>query len=204
MKPVAQRVEFFVARRYLMAKRKQAVISVITVISVIGVAAGVMALVIALAINNGFRNTLQRNLVGATAHVTILEKEPGYGIDNWREVISRVSRAPHVLSAVPTLYGSVFLAGPVQSSGAVLKGVALTPGAPLPGFLLQLKEGSVTSLSDPGEPPGLILGSRLAQTTGLVKNARVNVISPQGELTPLGPRPSYHWFRVSGIFESGL
>ena len=73
--------EFFVARRYLRAKRKQAVISVITVISVIGVAAGVMALVIALAVNNGFRSTLQRNLLGATAAVSIQEKEPGNGIE---------------------------------------------------------------------------------------------------------------------------
>ena len=187
-----------------MAKRKQAVISVITVISVIGVAAGVMALVVALAINNGFRNTLQRNLVGATAHVTILEKEPSYGIADWREVISRVSRAPHVISAAPTLYGSVFLAGPVQSSGAVVKGIVLTPGAPLPNFLAQLKEGSLASLDGGGGPPGVILGSRLAQSTGLVLSARFTLISPQGELTPFGPRPSYHWFRVVGIFESGL
>ncbi|MDP2997387.1 MAG: ABC transporter permease [Bryobacterales bacterium] len=198
------RFEFFIARRYLMARRKQAVISVITVMSVIGVAAGVMALVVALAINNGFRNTLQRNLVGATAHVTILEKEPGYGIADWREIISRVSRAPHVISAAPTLYGSVFLAGPVQSSGAVVKGIALTPGAPLPNFLAQLKEGSLASLDGGGGPPGVILGSRLAQSTGLVLSARFTLISPQGELTPFGPRPSYHWFRVVGIFESGL
>jgi lipoprotein-releasing system permease protein len=196
--------EFFVARRYLMAKRKQAVISVITVISVIGVAAGVMALVIALAVNNGFRNTLQRNLVGATAHVTILEKEPGYGIADWREIIARVSRTPHVVSAAPTLYGSVFLAGPVQSAGAVLKGIDTGAGAPLPSFLAQLKQGTLAPLGERTEPPGLILGARLAQSTGLVLNARVNVISPQGELTPFGPRPSYHWFRVVGIFESGL
>ncbi len=196
--------EFFVARRYLMAKRKQAVISVITVISVVGVAAGVMALVIALAINNGFRNTLQRNLVGATAHVTILEKEPGYGIANWREVIARVAGVPGVAASAPTLYGSVFLAGPVQSSGAVLKGVVVSPGAPLPSFLKQLKQGSLAALNGGDGPPGLILGSRLAQSTGLVVNARVNVISPQGEMTPFGPRPSYHWFRVVGIFESGL
>jgi len=196
--------ELFVARRYLMAKRKQAVISVITVISVIGVAAGVMALVIALAINNGFRNTLQRNLVGATAHVTILEKEPGFGISDWRNIIGRVSGTPGVTAAAPTLYGSVFLAGPVQSSGAVLKGVVVAPGAPLPAFLLQLKQGSLAALNGGDGPPGLIVGSRLAQTTGLVVNARVNVISPQGEMTPFGPRPSYHWFRVVGIFESGL
>ena len=90
----APRFELFVAGRYLRAKRKQAVISVITVISVVGVAAGVMALVIALAINNGFRNTLQHSLLGATAHVIIKEKAPSYGIGNWRELDPRLRRIP--------------------------------------------------------------------------------------------------------------
>ena len=86
MNTVKSRFEFFVARRYLRAKRKQAVISLITVISVVGVAAGVMALVVALAINNGFRNTLQKSLLGAYAHVNVMEKEPGSGIENWSEL----------------------------------------------------------------------------------------------------------------------
>src|SRR5437763_9554067 len=81
---VPSHFELFVARRYLRAKRKQAVISVITIISVLSVAAGVMALIIALAINNGFRNTLQRSLLGATAHVTLLAKDHSEGIPNWR------------------------------------------------------------------------------------------------------------------------
>ena len=95
--PLSHRFEFFVALRYLKAKRKQAVISIITVISIIGVAAGVMALVIALAINNGMRNTLERSLLGATAHVTILEKEPGGGIENWRELAAKLRGIPHVI-----------------------------------------------------------------------------------------------------------
>ena len=88
------RFELFVASRYLRAKRKQAVISVITVISIAGVAAGVMALVIALAINNGFRNTLQRSLLGATAHVTLLAKDPSDGIPNWRELDPQLAPTP--------------------------------------------------------------------------------------------------------------
>ena len=116
--------ELFVALRYLRAKRKQAVISVITVISILGVAAGVMALVIALAINNGFRGTLQRNLLGATAHVSILEKEPGYGIENWRELYREASASlPDVTERAPSLYGQVMMRGPEQSTGAILKGV---------------------------------------------------------------------------------
>src|SRR5512138_1331383 len=122
-KPAGERFELFVALRYLRAKRKQAVISIITVISVVGVAAGVMALVIALAVNNGFRSTLQRNLLGATAHVTILEKEPGFGIQDWRGLAAKLRQLPHVTAATPSLYGSVHLVAPLQSDGAVLKGI---------------------------------------------------------------------------------
>src|SRR5260370_1674951 len=96
--------ELFVAGRYLRAKRKQAVISVITIISIVGVAAGVMALVIALAINNGFRNTLQRSLLGATAHVTILEKKPELGIQNWQELAPKLPKIQPGTSALTNLY----------------------------------------------------------------------------------------------------
>src|ERR1700747_1453204 len=101
--------ELFIARRYLRAKRKQVVISVITAISVIGVAAGVMAMVIALAINTGFSSTLQKNLLGATAHVMIQEKEPGAGILGWEEVAAKLARLPHVTSALPGLYDTAYL-----------------------------------------------------------------------------------------------
>ena len=197
------RFELFVARRYLKAKRKQAVISVITVISVLGVAAGVMSLVVALAINNGFRNTLQRNLLGATADVTILEKEPGYGIENWRELTGRLRQAPRVTSAAPSLYGAVFLSGPLQSEGAVLKGVEISGGADR-GLLRQLKAGSVEGLRDTAGLPGIILGAKLAEKTGMRLRSIVTVISPQGNLTPVGPWPKTERFRVAGIFESGF
>ena len=108
--------EFFIASRYLRAKRKQAVISVITVISIAGVAAGVMALVIGIAINNGFRDTLQRSLLGATAHVMVLAKDPAEGIANWRELDPKLRQLPHVVSVAPNLYGPVVLAGPLVVS----------------------------------------------------------------------------------------
>jgi len=199
---VPARFELFVARRYLRAKRKQAVISVITVISVLGVAAGVMSLVIALAINNGFRNTLQRNLLSATADVTLLEKEPGFGIENWRELAGKLRQAPRVVSASPSLYGAVFLSGPLQAEGAVLKGVELG-GGEAGGLLGRLREGSVEGLRS-GDPPGIILGARLAEKTGMRLRSLATVISPQGNLTPLGPWPKTERFRVAGIFESGF
>jgi lipoprotein-releasing system permease protein len=200
-----RRFELFVALRYLRAKRKQAVISLITAISILGVAAGVMALIIALAINNGFRNTLQRNLVGATAHVTVLEKEPGYGITGWQDLVKKLAAVPHVVNAAPSLYAPVFMSGPMgRSQGAILKGIVPEAGLQPIDALNNLKEGSLEGLRDSEDPPGIILGSRLAHSTGMLLNARIVVISPQGELTPFGPRPSYHRFRVVGLFESGF
>ena len=197
----ANRFELFVAHRYLRAKRKQAVISVITIISIIGVAAGVMALVIALAINNGFRSTLQRSLLGATAHVMLLEKQPRDGIQNWQELDPRLRRLPHVVSASPGLYGKVLLSGPMQSEGAELKGIPIdTP----PDMLRHLKQGAFETLKNNSGLPGIILGSRLAQSTGMMLNSVVNVLSPQGELTPFGPHITRYQFRVTGIFESGF
>lgn len=198
------RFELFVARRYLRAKRKQAVISVITFISIGGVAAGVMALVIALAINTGFRNTLQRNLLGATAHVTILEKEPGSGIEHWEQIAARLQSVPHVATASPGLYGQVFFAGPVQGAGGVLKGIPSGAGQAAAEVLKRLKQGSLAGLTNAGRYPGIIMGSRLAQNTGMLMDSVVTVISPQGELTPMGPRPAYYKFRVVGIFETGF
>src|SRR6202790_4976797 len=196
--------ELFIARRYLRAKRKQVVISVITAISVIGVAAGVMALVIALAINNGFRDTLQRNLLGATAHVSILEKQPGTGIEHWEDMAPKLARIPHVRSAAPALYESGYVSGPVQGAGVAIKGIDVRPGAPLADTLRHLKTGSLDGLRAAGDLPGIVLGARLAENIGAVAGKQVQLVIPNGQLTPFGPRPSYVRLRVAGTFESGF
>ncbi|MCC7497602.1 MAG: ABC transporter permease [Bryobacterales bacterium] len=196
--------EFFVANRYLRAKRKQAMISVITGISVLGVAAGVMALVIALAINNGFRGTLQSSLLGATAHVTVLEKNPGPGITNWQEIIPRLVKLPHVVSASPTLYAPVMLVGAAQSSGCVIKGIVPEPGPQLPAALRKLGPEALAGLRANEPFPGIVLGAQLALSSGSKVGQLVSVISPQGELTPFGPRSATFRFRVVGTFESGF
>jgi lipoprotein-releasing system permease protein len=195
--------EFFIASRYLRAKRKQAVISVITVISIAGVAAGVMALVIGIAINNGFRDTLQRSLLGATAHVMVLAKDPAQGIANWRELDPKLRQLPHVVSVAPNLYGGVYLAGPQLSQGAEIKGVPIDNP---PDMLLHLKQGSFGKLKDPNGLPGIILGSRLAQNTGMLLDGVVYVFNPQPVMTPLNPMhfSAPFRFRVVGVFESGF
>jgi lipoprotein-releasing system permease protein len=203
---VPSRFELFIANRYLRAHRKEKVISLITVISVIGVAAGAMALVIAMAVTSGFRSTLQRNLLGAMAHIDVTPKEPGDGIDNYRDLAQKIRQMPHVAAVAPALYSGVYLTGPLQSTGALLKGVDIDAETKISEALRHLKAGSVDRLRDPqANPPGILLGQRLVEDTGMVLNSLVTVVSPQsGEMTPFFVKPSIQRFKVVGIFETGF
>jgi lipoprotein-releasing system permease protein len=198
--------EVFVARRYLQAHRKEKVISVITVISIAGVAAGVMALIIALAVNNGFRNTLQRNLLGAMANINVMEKNPEFGIENYREMADRLRKLPHVTAVAPALYSEVFITGGPQATGAVLKGVDIDAELGISSALAHLKSGSAARLRDPkADPPGLLIGARMMEDTGMLLHFPVRIVLPQGDFLILGlSRPTTRPFRVSGIFETGF
>ena len=197
-------VELFIARRYLRAKRKQAVISVITGISIVGVAAGVMALILALAINNGFRQELQNHLLGATSHVNLLEVERLRGIEDWRSFLAKFRGTPHVVAVAPALYGPVMIGGPVQAKGAVLKGIDPQAELRVADLLRSIREGKLEALRDDAGLPGVIIGKKLAEELGARLGTGLRVMSPQGELTPLGPVPTYKRFRVVGIFDSGF
>ena len=195
--------ELFIARRDLRAKRKQVVISVITLISVIGVVAGVMALVIAVAIENGFRNTLERDLLSATAPVSVLAKDSS-GIDHWEQIAGQLGRLPHVKSATPGLYEDGLLSL-VRSDAVSVKGVPLGPGTPVPELLKHLKSGSIEATRASSEElPGIILGARLAEDIGAVQGKPIRLIIPEGNITPFGAEPSVEKVRVAGIFESGF
>jgi lipoprotein-releasing system permease protein len=196
--------ELFVAGRYLRARRKEKVISVITVIAVIGVAAGVMALIISLAVNNGFQSTLQRNMLAATAHVNILDQDPGVGINDWRNLIGKLRHAPHVMAAAPVLYDQVIFSGSLGRKLILLKGIDVQGELATSDTLKHLKSGSLSSLKDASGLPGLIIGSKLAQDGGLMLSSVVTVIDPQGTLTPSGTVPHSMRFRVAGIFETNF
>src|SRR5438309_3879462 len=116
------RFELFVAARYLRAKRRQAVIGVITGISIAGVAAGVASLIVALAINNGFREDLQNRLLGSTAHVS-LERAQVDGIRDWRVLLDKMQRQPHIIAASPALYEQVLVSRGARAKGLLLKGM---------------------------------------------------------------------------------
>jgi lipoprotein-releasing system permease protein len=196
-------LELFIAGRYLRARRKEAVISVITAISVAGVAAGVMALVTALAVTNGFRNTLERNLLGAMAHINVIPRQPGDGIEHWQELSEKLRRVPHVTAVSPVLYSPTYFSGPLLSKGGIIKGVNVDRELALSTTLRKLKEGSVERLRDPeAVPPGIVLGYNLAQDTGMVVGSNIEILTDQ--LTPMGPRPVRRRFKVVGLFDTGF
>lgn len=202
--PTVSRFELFVALRYLVAPRKQAGVSVITVFSVLAVALGVIALIVAMAITNGFRNTLQSKLLGATPHVAVMEKEPSSGIENWRELTQKFAKLPGVQSAAPALYGPAMFTGPLQATGGYIKGILSPNQSELPEALRHLKSGSVKDWKEINGYPPIVLGWRLAQRTGMLPGSILRVMSPHGEMTPMGPKAVEFRFRVAGTFDSGF
>jgi len=201
---MTRRFEVFIANRYLRAKRKQTEISIITVISILGVAAGVMALIISLAVNNGFRSALQDSFLSATAHVSIRERVSGPGISDWQRLIPALKALPHVKSADPGLYGPLFLSGPDRSEGAMIKGVDIETSGGLSDSLVHLKSGKLADLESTKGFPGIVMGTRLADKIGMKVGDTVTVISPQGDMTFFGVRPAYYKYRVVGLFEAGV
>ncbi len=218
------RFEFFIASRYLRAKRRQAFIGVITGISILGVAAGVASLVVALAINNGFRQDLQDRLLGSTSHINLLRIQSD-GIKNWQPLMDRLSHQPHVVAAAPVIYEQVLISRGPRASGAVLKGIVPSDERRVSDLLNSVKGGSVDALAEipvPSSPPDqspdalqsvaervaamppIILGKDMADNLGATVGSVVLVTSPQGELTPFGLVPKYSRFRVSGILNSGF
>ena len=214
--------ELFVAARYLRAKRRQAVIGVITIISIIGVAAGVASLIIALAINNGFRQDLQDRLLGSTSHINLLRVQSD-GIRNWEQLLSQLDKQPHVVAGAPAIYEQVLISRGARAQGAVLKGIIPQDERRVSAILDSIKQGSAASLDEtpaaastpsddqsessstaPASLPPIILGKDLADELGASVGSVVTVTSPQGELTPFGIVPKYKRFKVDRHFRLRL
>ncbi len=146
------RFELFIARRYLRAKRRQAFIGIITGISIAGVAAGVASLVIALAINNGFRQDLQQRLLGSTSHISLLRVADD-GIQNWPSLMQRLEKEPHVVAAAPAIFEQVLISRGPRARGAVLKGMIPKYERRVGDLLSSVKEGSAEALEESVAPP---------------------------------------------------
>jgi lipoprotein-releasing system permease protein len=198
------RFELFVAVRYLRAKRRQAVVGIITVISIAGVAAGVASLIIALAITNGMRRDLQDRLLGSTAHVQLM-RVASDGIRDWRGLTTRLQQLPHVKAVAPGLYEQVLISNGARSGGVLIEGIVPTRERTVSDLLSSITQGSAAALDRQGQtPPPIVIGRDLAETIDARVGTTVLVTSPQGELTPLGLIPKFQRFRVAGIFHSGF
>jgi lipoprotein-releasing system permease protein len=205
------RFELFIAARYLRAKRRQAVVGVITAISVIGVAAGVASLIIALAITNGMRRDMQEKLVGSTSHVMLM-RVANDGIRDWRPLLERLRGLPHVTAAAPGLYGQVLISRGARSGGALVEGIIPANQRTVSDILQSVTSGSPEALmpasqqgsESAGSLPPIVIGRDLAESVGAQVGDRVLVTSPQGDLGPFGVVPKYQGYRVAGIFKSGF
>jgi lipoprotein-releasing system permease protein len=203
------RFELYVAARYLRAKRRQAVVGVVTAISVAGVTAGVAALIIALAITNGMRRDLQDKLVDSSAHVQLMSTE-GVGIRDWQPVMERVRKVPHVVAVSPGLWEQVLVGRGARAQGALIEGILPDEEMKVSHLLDKATPGAVQAL-EPASPgttqgalPPIVLGSDLAETIGASIGDSVLLVSPQGDLTPMGMIPKYVRFRLAGTYHTGF
>ena len=195
--------EFFVARRYLFSHRKQAFIYVISLMSIIGVALGVAALVVVLGVYNGLTTDMRDKILGANAHGIVLSyipdafgKNPG--------LRDEILRTPGVTGATPFIYTEVMLSSGDGVKGLMLRGVDPRTAPGVLSMLKAIKEGSINGLETGDGTPGIIIGEELAKHIGLGMGSRVNLLSPSGEKTTAGFQPRIRPFEVAGIFKTGM
>ena len=195
--------EWFVARRYLRSPHRPAILRLITLFSVIGVAAGVATLVIALAMNSGFRETLQDRLLGVTAHISLTRPGSG-GISNYQALSEKLQQVAGVRSVTPAIYETVLLSFGGQARGVVTKGVEVEREKKSDEALQKLTSGQLDFSTDADGIDGLVVGKQLSDEWKLRPGDYVTLTSPQGRLTPFGLMPRTRRFRVAGVFESGF
>ena len=203
--------ELFVSLRYLLAKRKQAFFSIITVISIISVTIGVMTLITVLGVMSGFENDLKGKILGTNAHIRIFKFDKG--IENYPSVSSQVAKIPGVMATTPFVYSEAMLSSEAAVSGIVLVGINPETVGQVTNLKQNLIKGNLDNLMHPGLPglpphasnlPGIFIGKELAKNFGLSYLDEVTVISPLGEQTPMGMVPKMKKFRIVGIFDSGM
>lgn len=195
--------ELFIAKRYIQAKRKQAFISVITVISVLGVMVGVMSLVVVLSVMNGFRADLMKKILGVNSHLIVLNY--GGGFKDYEQVKESVVKLEGVEAASPFIYTQVIVNNSGNVSGAVLRGADPKSVGKVLSIGHMLKGGSLASLNGSTKGlPAIIIGIELAKQIGASIGDTLSVVSPEGKLTPLGRAPNTRKFKVSAVFDSGM
>lgn len=204
--------ELFVALRYLRARRKQTMVSVISAISIVGIAAGVMALVIALALSTGFKEDIQTKIIGATSAVNLLRIDSTY-IQDSPELLHKIGAVPRVTGNAPAIFSQVFISSSVRSQGASIKGVDPNREGQVSDFFARIIADNPQALAMPLLPAGedsppplesILIGKEMARVLGVKTGDTLKVLYPVGRMTPLGMTASERTLRVAAVFESGL
>ncbi|HYQ59923.1 MAG TPA: lipoprotein-releasing ABC transporter permease subunit [Desulfatiglandales bacterium] len=197
------RFETFLAIRYLKAKRKQAFISVITVISVVGVMMGVMALIVVLSVMNGFREDLMGKILGVNSHVVVLSYEGAF-LD-YDRIAKEAATVEGVVAATPFIYSQVMVNSQGSVSGSVMRGIDTSTAGKVIAIDRMIKRGTLQSLDTLHDGlPAIIMGKELARMLAVQPGDTVTVVSPMGKLTPVGRVPQNRKFKITAIFESGM
>ena len=202
--------QFFVAVRYLRSKKKHKGISFNTAISIGGVAVGVMALLVVLSVMSGFREDLQKKILGANSHAIVLSYTGS--IRDYRPLLDKVKEEPAVVNVSPFVLGQVLISAGKNAHGVFMKGVDLSTEAKTTEILGHIKFGRLPAdadsgtgqSADQGARPWILIGTELSSMLGVIVGDTINVISPMGEIGPLGMLPKIKQFRVAAIFDMGM
>ncbi|MBN2397216.1 MAG: lipoprotein-releasing ABC transporter permease subunit [Deltaproteobacteria bacterium] len=195
--------EFFIGLRYLRAKRKQTFISVNTFISVAGIFLGVAALIIVLAVMNGFETELRDRILGINSHIVLMQYDGG--MKDYHTVMEKLETVDGVVASTPFIYGQAMLKNEGRVTGVILRGMSIETSADVIN-LGKMREGDIASLAGEegtAKPPGIVVGKELAQNLGVVLSDTVEILLPMGIPTPMGVVPKIKEFSVVGVFESG-
>ncbi|MDH4101567.1 MAG: ABC transporter permease, partial [Nitrospirota bacterium] len=195
--------EVFIGLRYLRARRKEGFISLITFISMAGVALGVTALIVVISVMAGFEEDLRNKIIGTSAHITVL-KHGGEPVRDYRDVTTEISGVKGVVAATPFIMSQVMVTSAYNVSGIVLRGIDPATSSKVTDLGHNLKSGSLELLDKDDDEPGVIIGKELARSLGVMDGDMLTLISPMGSATPAGMIPRFKNFRVAGIFDSGF
>ncbi|MHB8883291.1 MAG: lipoprotein-releasing ABC transporter permease subunit [Thermodesulfovibrionales bacterium] len=194
--------QVFIALRYLRSKKKNRGVSVNTAISIGGVSVGVMALLVVLSVMSGFQQDLQKKILGASAHIVIVGNRGM--LSNHEEITAQLKDEKEIASFAPFVLGQVMVTSGSRVHGVYIRGIEPGIEARTTEILSHIKDGDVSRLSEKGDMPGLVLGRELAGNLGLLIGDTVSVVSPIGEIGPMGMLPKVKKFRVDAIFEIGM
>jgi len=194
--------ELLIALRYLKAKRKQTFVSLITIISILGVILGVMALIIVLSVMSGFQKSLRDKILGINSHVIVLNYQGSFG--NYKEQLAKIKEVQGVKDVAPFVITQVLVSNKERSIGMVLRGISPSMQKKVTEIGKFVKDGSIDELEKRDKIPNILIGKELAVNLGVIKGDKLMVILPQGDITPFGLMPKMVEFQIAGVFETGM